>query len=279
MRLKRMRFKSPVIGLVFFVLPLLVSAQGYQMEGPQGDGLQLGFRFFHPDFKENDRLSFFSGLYQFSISVPVSKKLDVVGRLPLGAVGGDDIESETGFGNFYTGLRYKFINTEKKKASLSIGVYWPTASKEKMSAAIIGMFSDYSRYFQFFPETVILSLNYTYYYYMPSGWFFGTEVGPDVMLPKKEYGREEVELFVHYGLTGGYRFKSVELKAEFVGIGIVTEDVEEPADRFNNELILGAKYIGGRVQPGLFYKFYLNSNTREFVSGAFGFSIDYVMKP
>jgi hypothetical protein len=273
----RMSIKSSVMGFIFFVLSLLVSAQGFQMEGPQSDRTKLGVRFLHPDFEEAEGLSLFSGLYQLSLSVHVSPKLNVVVKLPIGSVAGDDIESQTGFGNIYAGIQYKLKDSKKTQTSASLGVYLPTANKNKGLSAFIGMYSNFSRFFQFLPETVTVSLNLTYYHLEAEGLFFGAEVGPDVIIPNEEYYTGEVELFIHYGLTTGYRFNNFEIKGEFVGLGILSEEVDSFSDRFFNKVILGLNWIGGRIRPGLFYKVNLDKDIRDFVRGAFGFSINYIV--
>ncbi|MCP5046399.1 MAG: hypothetical protein GY940_04455 [bacterium] len=247
------------------------------MEGPQSDRIQLGLRFLHPDIKGTDRFSFFTGLYRLSISVPVSKKMDMMGRMTVGHIAPDYGETQTSIGNIYAAVRYQVKDTEKKKVNLSLGIYLPTANRNNPSSLFIGLLSDYSRQFHFYPETTTLSLNGSFYHFHPNGLFLGVELGPDVMIPPAESRSDEAELFVHYGLTAGYRFTDVEIKAEWTGLGIISAKVDDFGDRFVNEAVFGLKYTRGRVHPGLFYKINLKKWIRESIRGAFGFSIDVVV--
>jgi Putative MetA-pathway of phenol degradation len=278
MKENRLSISLVLFGFMFLVLPFLLSAQGFQMEGPPADKTTLALRFIHPDVEDADGLSIFTGLYQLSIRVPVNKKLNLVARAPFGVMKSDNFNSESGIGDIYAGLQYKLKDSKKNKTGVSLGIYLPTASKEKPLALFAGMFSQYSRFFQFLPEIVTISMNVTHYRFQEKGLFFGVELGPDVILPKEEYYSDQVELFVHYGLTVGYRFNRLEMKAEFVGFGIITEDVDDFGDRFIDEFILGLKWTGGRIHPGFFYKFNLDKWLRESVRGAFGFGIDFVLK-
>jgi hypothetical protein len=282
MKVSRMCIKSLVAGFIFLALPLLVSAQGFQLDGPQPEKTELGIRFLHPDFEYAEGLSLLSGLYQFTVNIAVSPKVNLVGSVPMGTLGGDDMEAQTGIGNIYAGIQYKLKETDRNSASLSLGVYLPTANKDKPMSSFMGMCANYSRCFQFMPEVVTVSMNLTYYHNYQvdeEGWFWGSELGPHLLIPKEEdYYNDEMELFVHYGLTGGYRFKLVEIKAEYTGIGIITEKVDDLGDRFYSEIILGAKWNRGHVRPGVFYKINLNQDIRDVVRGAFGISFDFMLK-
>jgi hypothetical protein len=87
----------------------------------------------------------------------------------------------------------------------------------------------------------------------------------------------DLELFIHYGFSGGYRFANVEVQVELVGLRIISEKGRSFEDRFKNELIFGLKWIAGRIRPGLFYKLNLDKYMKEIIPWALGIGFDYIL--
>ncbi len=77
-----------------------------------------------------------------------------------------------------------------------------------------------------------------------------------LIIPKKDEG-DDIELFLHYGLYCGYRIKDFVLKAEFAGIGIITEKSEDIGERFYHSFAFGVLWGRGPIRPGIFYKLYI----------------------
>ncbi len=114
---------------------------------------------------------------------------------------------------------------------------------------------------------------------------FGLEVGPYVIISTSsdyegdiELYDDETELFLHYGISCGFLAKYVALTAEFAGVMIVTEDVDDFSDRVFNVLTIGAQWNRGSIRPGIFYKFYLEEYMRESMNGVLGIKVDIILK-
>jgi len=81
---------------------------------------------------------------------------------------------------------------------------------------------------------------------------------------------------LHYGLKGGYQFNTVAAWTELGGIMIITEE-GDLADRWINQLYLGAQLSRGTFRPGIFYGIYLDKNIREGTSGILGLNLQFVL--
>jgi hypothetical protein len=269
--------KPWVAGIFIFLLPLIVSAQSFLLKDLPVDKTTLGFRFLHPSFKDVEGLSFFSGVYDFSVRIPMGSKLNIVGSLPFATASGDDIESESGLGNIYVGLQGRLGSTAEKGFNLSIGAFLPTASEDKPSAAVIGITTNYLQLTKFLPNVLTITGNMAYHRIHSNGWMFGLELGPEIWIPTKgEEGEEEV--YIHYGLSAGYRINAFDIKVEWAGIGIITEDVEDFGDRFINMLAFGVVWNRSAFRPGIFYKIYLKKDLRELVRGVIGIRLNVVLR-
>lgn len=275
--MKTFRMKPVTAGIFIFLLPLIVSAQGFLLKDLPVDKTTLGFRFLHPSFKNVEGLSLFTGAYDFSVRIPMGSKLNIVGSLPFASISGDEIESESGLGNIYVGLQYRLGSSAEKGFNLSMGAFLPTAPDDKPSAAVTGLYSNYLQLGKFLPNLLTITGNLGYHRIHSNGWMFGLELGPDILIPTKDEGGEE-ELFIHYGLSAGYRINAFDIKVEWAGIGIITEDAEDFGDRFVNMLAFGVVWNGSTIRPGIFYNIYLKKELRELVRGVIGIRVDVMLR-
>jgi hypothetical protein len=275
MKIKMSRMKSVMAGIFIFLLPFIVSGQMFFFQDLPVDKTKLGFRYLRPDFKDVEGLSILSGVYDFSVSIPVSPKLNIVGSVPFAAIGADDTETESSIGNIYVGLQHRLNSGAEKFFSASLGVFLPTAPEDKPGPMFMGIFTNYYELQKYFPNVLTISGNVAYHRIKSNDFIFGVELGPNIFIPTKDDG--ETEVYIHYGLTAGYRFNTVDLKAELVGIGIITEDVDEFGDRFINDLAFGVHWNRGAFRPGVFYKISLKKDIRDFVRGAFGIKLDVIL--
>jgi hypothetical protein len=285
--LKKNVSKSVITGIIIFLLPLIAAAEWFILEDLPGEKTKLSLRFLHPNFKEPGNLTFFSGIYDFSIRKPLGDKLNIIGTLPFSTMraGG---ESESGIGNIYMGIQYSLKSTAETKAHVSLGVFLPTVAKDKSSIGIMGVFSDYCHFPKYLTESVTIYGNAAYHRILSSEFMLGLEVGPYVIISTSsdnddyegdiELYDDKAELFLHYGISGGYLSKYVTLTAEFAGVMIVTEKVDDFSDRVFNVIAVGAQWNRGSIRPGIFYKFFMETYMKEIMNGVLGIKVDIILK-
>lgn len=277
--------KWVITGIIIFLFPLTAAAEWLILEDLPGDKTKLSLRFLHPNFKEPGDLTFFSGVYDFSIRKPLGDKLNIIGTLPFSTTraGG---ESESGIGNIYMGIQYSLKSTADTKAHVSLGVFLPTVPKDKPSIGIMGIFSDYCHFPKYLKESVTIYGNAAYHRTLSSAFMFGLEVGPYIIMSTSsdnyegdiELYDDKTELFLHYGISCGFLAKYVTLTAEFAGVMIVTEKVDDFSDRGFNVIAVGAQWNRGSIRPGIFYKFYLDTYMKEIMHGVLGIKVDSILK-
>ncbi len=275
--MKTFQKKSIIAGIFIFFLTFFISAQSFILENPSTDKTSFGFRYLRPFFEGSSELSFLSGVYDFSVSIPVGSKMNIVGSIPFVTMGGELTETESGIGNIYIGVQHRMKSTVGKGMTLSFGAFLPTTSEDKQWAAMFGILTNYVELQKYFPNLLIIHGNVAYRFSQSNGLMYGLEIGPYLMIPTKGEG-SEMELFLHYGLSCGYRMKDFVLRAEFAGIGIITEKDIDFSDRFFHALTFGVLWYHGSIRPGIFYKLYLNKDLSDSVSGVLGIKLEVVLK-
>lgn len=273
--MKMLITKSVMAGIFIFLLSFFVSGQVFLFQDLPTDKTKLGFRYLRPDLEEDVNLSFLSGVYDFSASIPVSPKLNVVGSIPFATLSVEGSEGESSIGDIYIGLQQRLNSGPGKFFSVSMGVFLPTMSEDKFGPVLIGIYTNYYEFQKYLPNVLTIYGNLAYHRIKSNDFIFGVEIGPNILIPTKNGG--EAEVYVHYGLTAGYRFNYVDLKAELVGIGIITEDVDDFGDRFINDLAFGIQLNRGSFRPGIFYKISLKKDVRDIIRGAFGIKLDVIL--
>ena len=93
-----------------------------------------------------------------------------------------------------------------------------------------------------------------------------------MIIPK---GGGDTELFLHFGLKGGYKFNKAWIWSEFNGVMIVTESGTDIKDRTINQLVFGGQYDLGKFKPSIFYSIPLKDYMREYLNGVIGFKLEY----
>ncbi|NIM13500.1 MAG: hypothetical protein GTO45_15415 [Candidatus Aminicenantes bacterium] len=273
--MKMFSIKSVIAGIFIFLLPFIVFGQTFLLENVPSRRTKLGFRYLRPEFKEAD-LSGLSGVYEFSLSIPVGSRLNLVGSLPLSIVNITGAENEGSIGNIYVGLQSRLKSSRQNVFSLSLGVFLPTMSEENVDTAFVGIFSNYYEFQKFIPNTWTVYGNLAYHRIKPYGVIYGFEIGPNIMIPTEEGG--ETEVYIHYGISLGYRLDYIDIKAEWTGIGIITEDVDDFGDRFVHSITFGIFWNRSFLRPGIFYQIYTREGIRETVSGVLGIRLDIMLR-
>lgn len=158
--------------------------------------------------------------------------------------------------------------------TFSFGIYLPTAEEDKGLATGDGAFADTYDMWAMMPNTLTIRGNMALRQISPDGPFFEIELGPDV-LSIDDGIDNEVELFMHYGLSSGIATGMFMLRAELLALFIVTEDVQDFADRFLNTVAFGAMLTSYKIRPGLFYQKPLDDEL-DFIDGIFGVKLEIV---
>jgi hypothetical protein len=94
-----------------------------------------------------------------------------------------------------------------------------------------------------------------------------------LLIPTKGNGAE-TEFLAHYGITGGYQINQLTMSLEFVGVVIISEDIQKFEDRFVNMLNIGTQWDGGIVKPMVYYNYYLRKEIRQTIDGVLGIGVN-----
>ena len=269
--------KSYLFCLIILFAFETVSAQTLNMQSIPTDKMWFGFNFDKPFYSIDDEFSFFSGVYQLSLNIPVSSKLNIISGVPLlvssyerdYGIWGKSKFDKNDVGNIFIGLQTNHSSMKNKRSIVTFGLYLPTASKE---AAFNGLLTDYYNLQKFIPHYLGVYFNYAFHKINHEGYNFGFELGPNIIFPTEGEG-SKTELFVHYGLGGGFNVNRLLIKTEFTGMFIVSEEAQTFGDRFVNLFNLGAQWEGNTVTPELYYRIYLTNNISEVIDGVLGIGV------
>lgn len=255
-------------------------AQTFDLQSIPSDKKQFGVSYNRPFYKNSFDISTFSGVYQLSMNIPVSSKLNIIGNIPFIATSysinygyGEYNYSENGLGNIFIGMQTNIKPIDNKKSIFTFGLYVPTASEK---AAFNGAIADYYYMSKYNPNSLGIYFNYAFHKLNAEGLKYGFEIGPNLMIPTKGNGAE-TEFLAHYGIIGGYQIKQITLSLEFVGVVIISEDIQKFEDRFVNMLNIGAQWDGGIVKPMIYYKYYLRKEIRQTIDGVLGIGVNVVI--
>ena len=226
-----------------------------------------------PSFENVSDLSIFSGIYDFSINVPVSENWNLTASFPYLTASTGDSEGDEGTGNVFVGIQHLHKSDDKKSAVTSFGIYLPTADRETMIFGLLTHFEEYKKYTS---DVITLYGNFAYFNIGAPGARFGLEIGPDILIPR-ENSSSGTEFLIHYGLTAGFHGDRFALITELVGLAIITQDVTDFSDRFEHSINFGASYLGKNFSPGVFYKIYLKEDMRDLVNGVLGINLEVTL--
>ncbi len=272
-----------MVSLLFVIMIFafnILYAQKLEFQLISSDQKQFGFSFNKVFYSDNLNMSTFSGVYQLFLDIPVSSKFNIIGTIPyittsyhnLGFFGSYDY-SASGFGNLFVGLQTNNKAVDYKKSVYSFGLYLPTASER---AAPNGLLANYYYLTKYLPNTLGIYFNYAFHKTEPEGFNYGLEIGPDVLIPVGD-NNSDGELFAHFGLLGSFRINKFMLNAEFVGVAIITQDVDTFGDRFVNMVNVGAQWNESVVTPMIYYKFYLRDDISRSLDGVLGIGVNVSM--
>ncbi len=257
-------------GVFLSLLLNCVSAQTFILHSMPKEKSQFGLRFMRPAFEQDEDLSPLSGVYDFSLNIPLSETWNIVGSIPYVTFAFGESDAENGVGNIYIGAQTHDGFKDNNGSVGSFGLFLPTAKED---IGFFGMLTNYYDIHKYVSDLLTIYGNYAYHKLSSQGLRYGLEIGPNIMISTKGEGRD-TELFMHYGLTAGFQGKNFAIFTELVGLVIITEDIDEFSDRFYHSIDLGATYISNNISPGVFYKLYLKENLSDIVKGVLGIKID-----
>ena len=261
--------------ILIFLSTISVSAQSFLMQNTPEDKIQIGIRFQRPQFKftsysESDYTAL-SGVYDLTVSVPVSRQIKLVGNLPFSAFSLEDYHEE-GIGSIFLGLEVHTDQSKTHAASGTVGLGLPTASEENLGANLLGLFTDSYEIFKMLPDILTLYQNSAYKFQLPAGLILRVEAGPTVLIPTE--GDGDSEAYIHYGMAAGFQLKYATVFAEWTGNGILTEEYDSFGDRFIHAVTIGVQAVNLPVRPGIYLKFFADEDMEDFVKNVFGVKVD-----
>jgi hypothetical protein len=274
--------KGQVIKLIqlflFSLIPLNINlSQSLNLQTFPNVDKQFGFSFDKPFYTHDNNYSELSGVYQLYINTPISSKLNLIGNIPFINISyendygfGNYEFSENGLGNIFFGMQTNSDFTDNSRTIISFGVFLPTSEEKVAPSGSQINFYDLQKYIS---NSLGLYFNFALQKTNVNGINLGFEVGPNVIIPTEGDNRD-VELLLHYGLDLGYQIEKIMLNLEFLGMGIVTEDIDNFEDRLIHQLNFGLQWKGSIVTPKVYYRVYLKEEMREMIDGVLGFGIN-----
>lgn len=271
--MKLKQIKTVIIGVLFISTFSILSAQTVNMQTLPKDQTVVGLKFEKPMFKNSTGVSFPTGVYNFSLNLPVSDGLNLYAVLPLNLMSVEYMgmsDSEEALGNLFVGLQTNSEIVNDKKTVLTFGAYLPTA-KESAVVGLTSLSNFYNTEKALF-KIASLYFNYAYHKLASEGLTYGFEVGSTVLIPTKEnYG--DTEVFAHYGATAGFKVNEFLFSAELNGKAIITEEVDEFADRFVHMINFGGQYDNGKINPYVYYGIYLKESMKNVLDGVLNIGV------
>ena len=272
--------KGNLFLLIMFIAIDVLSAQTLDFQTIPNNKKQFGFSFKKAFYSTNRNTTTLSGVYELSANIPLSSKLNIIGNIPYINTSydidygfGQYSYSESFLGNIFIGLQTKPQIMENRISSFTFGLLLPTTSER---AALSGALSDYYYYPTYFQSRIGLYFNYAYHYINTEGLNYGLELGPNLLVATEI--NSATELFVHYGITGGYQINKLLLNVEVIGFASITSDVKNFDDRFINMFNIGAHWMGKTLTPIIFYKVYLRNEIRHNIDGVLSLGVNVLIE-
>ncbi len=275
--MKRLMSKSVKMYLLFLIPFNIMFSQTLNLQTIPSEKTQFGIIFDRALYNSDITLSTLSGVYQLYLNIPVSSKFNIFGNIPFINTSyevdygfGDYDYDKNGFGNIFIGMQTNPEAGDNGRSIITFGLFLPTADEE---ASFNGAFTNYYDIQKYIPNSLGLYFNYAYHKTNTSGINYGLELGPNILIPTKGEN-SETEAFLHYGFSLGYQIEKILVSAEFLGIAILTQDVNNFEDRLIHALNFGGQWKGETITPKIFYRIYLKEQFRDMMDGIFGFGVN-----
>jgi hypothetical protein len=247
--------------IVLFIMLIACPAalpQTLMMQDFAKERTTIGIRYMRPDY-ESFTVTPFSGIYDFRLNIPVSRKLDIVTSLPL--VSFNRKSSKTYFygndgnalGNWFLGIQSRPSFEQKSYSSFIFGIYIPTSSDKDYWPLGFALSSHFHEKYKYQPHTLTIYGNYARRYFFDEGISLAWEAGPQIYIPTKESANDG-QLYAHYGVSASIESQNFFGTAEIVGTVDLTHKYEYFDYRFMHFIALGAGFSGPVVTPVIYYQ-------------------------
>jgi hypothetical protein len=265
-------FKAFLFFITIFISLDFLSAQTLNLQNIPSDKMQFGFSFSKPFYSDDFDVSTLSGAFELSGNIPVSSRLNIIGNFPFINTSydfGNYKYERSGIGNIFIGIQTNPNTIDNGKSIFIFGLFLPTADEQAAFSGLDINFYDIQKYI---PNSVGLYFNYAYHKIINEGLNYGFEAGPNLLIPT-EGENSETELFLHYGIHTGYQVNKLLLNVEFLGIAIISQDIDNFGDRLVHQLGFGAQWKEALITPKIFYRIYLREEMREIIDGVLGIGV------
>lgn len=256
-----------------------VSAQSVMFQDLPAEKTKLRLRFLKPSFDNIDDLTFFSGVFDLEANIPISPSWNIVTSLPFSTFSYSERDNEQSIGNLYIGAQTHSHSDSAHHSIGSFGLYLPTADDEEDRVNLLGALTNWHELHRYLPNTLTVYGNMASIFHTSRGLFYGFEGGANIWIPTgSENDNRDTEFFIHYGITGGTEVSKLIINMELTGLFFLSSDADSFSDKFYHSLVFNAQYTDWPVQPGLFYKLYLEENLNDNVTGVLGISLTFAAR-
>lgn len=271
--------KLIIAGMFVFLVPFILPAQSFLLENWPSPRSGVTLQYYRPNFKDQQNLTSLSGIYTFTLSIPMRNRLNLVGTIPYGSLSYGGPFRETGSGNIYLGLQYRLRASRKTGITMSTGVFLPTLRDNGSAIGYTGFFTNYFQFPAFYLKHLTFYGNFALRRIIGNDFMVGIEAGPYVAIPTEKSAGDKTDVFLHYGLFSAYRFfEQFTFKVELAGVGIISREAGSLNDRFVHELAFGILWNSGVFRPGIFYKIFLDKEFRDEFGGVFGVRLELMFR-
>jgi hypothetical protein len=274
--------------LIFFTFPILfttclASSNTFILSGIPGESPLIEFSFRHPSMNDSYAsydISTLSGTYEFNLSFPVNDMLDAEASIPyLVETPVYDpspyvsFSSKRALGNITVSINSSYKHWQEKGWTGSVNISLPVMSDagNAVNTGTLGMLTEYFRGFgKYSPQTLTIGAIYSSVNRSnTTNISLGYEIGPALRIPVDGEG---TEVFLEYGTLASMELNDVNLSLELVGLVNLTSSGNS-GDRFDHAVVLGGRWVGTAVKPGVFYQMNLG-NISDTIIGVLGLDVE-----
>jgi len=262
------------VALICLLAAVSSPALGQSLLLSQDDINYFGIEGLKPDFSEGANVSFLTFAAYASFRYKVNPALAVVAEIPFSHYDPDTYgDAESMLGDIYLGFEGR---AGREGVAMEFGVRLPTATEDKFSALVVGVYSDVNRWEAFLPKVVsfIPAINYRDLNQNDVG--FRIRVAPSVDIPTE--GGGDAELYGLYAAQFIYMGREAEVTAGFSGRVLVTESDLDFGQRSLHQFDAAVSLTSSNVHPGFHVRLPLDKDLTDFLDVVFGFQVAAIVE-
>ena len=251
--------KKYLFVVVFIFLCSTDFGQILMMNDFSKERISINLKYIHPDY-EAFTVTPFSGIYDFKVNLPVSRKLDVVTSLPLIAYSRKSTKTYfygndgNALGNWFVGIQSRSAYEAKGYSGFIFGLYLPTSSDKDIYPLDFASTTNFFENYKYNPNQLTIYGNYSKQFIYEDGISMTVEAGPQVYIPTKKNSQSNGQLYMHYGISGSIESDRFFGTAELVGLADLTHKYEFFDYRFMHFIAFGAGFNGPVFSPTIYYQ-------------------------